>query len=910
MASVSVEAISAEERWNASLALSALERALARAPSTEASTPASTSTPAIGAHMLLMRGARVGFVRLSHVRRTLARTPPPPPGGLGCCVCGVFFVHAGWPLADEWCARTSRLARRGIDRGGRLLSSRPPCSTDCRQATACGPLKRPSTGLRQAARAADEFPVNPSARPQRATSPRTFAARRALVLPVVLLAVLFATLTVAVPADALVTEVAGAKVGLQPRSETDPFKGPAYEELEATTFANESGNAVLHGSNEYAIYWDPGHQFHHEWVTHIDTFFNELGAARIATPFADLAQYRDRSNAITPFRATFEGSYSDFAKFPAAGCTDPHPLVLPKGAKQEVTCLTDAQLREQLESFIATQKLPKGMGTVYYLLTPPGVTICLDAAATHCSDFKVSKSEEEKEERKSVSYEDSFCSYHGDINSDNAREGDGNTILYAAIPWTAGTLGRLTGYDAGARVYENAEDCQDGGWNPQKHEENREKERTLTPEEIAKREEEPEAEREAALLALNLEGPHIQEPNQEGKAESTDYTAGLTDVLVNQISEEEMNTITDPLLNAWQNAAGDEVTDMCRNFFAATAAEGEGNTGEITGSSAAQLLTEAGTLSNVSVGAGRFYINNVYSLSQHDCVGGVGLQARFTPPDPVNVNETVGFDGLESTVWLDEGKAFGASGPPTTTYATFSWNFGDGTPEAKGFALGAPPCETPWLSPCAASVFHAYQYGGKYTVTLTVTDVAGNVDSVSHEVEVVGPPAPASASSGSSNGSGSSSNGSSASGSGSSAQSSAAGPKPGVPAPVALATVARQSLHSALHRGLVVSYSVNEQVAGHFEVLLGSALAHRLHISGSAATGLPAGSPPELVIAKAILVTTKGGRSAVHIQFPKRTAARLAHEHELALMLRLVVRNAAPGVPATSTTMTSVTLGG
>jgi PKD domain len=748
--------------------------------------------------------------------------------------------------------------------------------------------------------------VNTSARPQRATSRLTLAARRGFVLALGLLASLIATLAIAGPADALVTEVAGTKVGLQPRSEADPYNDPGETEGDTTTFDNESGNAVLHGSNEYAIYWDPDRQFHHEWITHIDGFFNQLGDAAIDSPFASIAQYRDRSDAITPFRATFEGSYSDFTKFPAAGCTDPHPLIIPKGVNEEVTCLTDAQLREQLESFIATQKLPTGMGTAYYLLTPPGVTVCLDASATSCSDYKLSKTEEEHHERESASYKNSFCSYHADINSDNAREGDGSTILYAAIPWTAGTLGRLVGYDAGGRAYENAEDCQDGGWNPEKSEETREEERTLTTQEITQLGEDSEKVRDQTLLALELEGPHIEEPNQEGKAESRDYTAGLTDVLVDQISEEEMNMVTDPLLDGWQNAAGDEATDMCRNFFDSTGGQGE-STGGVTGSLIAEPLSEAGTLSNVSLGAGRFYINNVFSLSEDGCVGAVGLVPRFTPPDPVNANETVGFDGMESTVGLNEGKAFGPSGAPTETYATFSWNFGDGTPEVKGYAPGAPPCETPWLSPCAASIFHTYQYGGKYNVTLTVTDVAGNVDSISHEVTVVGPPAPGSASGSSSNGSSSSSGSSDSTGS---SGSSAAAPKPGVPAPVALASIVRQSLHNALHKGLVVSYSVNEQVAGHFEVLLSSALAHKLHISGSAATGLPAGSSPELVIAKAILVTTKGGRSAVHIQFPKRTASRLAHEHKLPLTLRLVVRNAAPGAPATSTTITSVTLGG
>ncbi len=561
------------------------------------------------------------------------------------------------------------------------------------------------------------------------------ATARGRALAVALAASLAATLfLIPAPARAVVTEVAGTKVGLQPRDGTSLGTSRA----EHATFANESGNVVLHGSNDYAIYWDPNEQFHHEWLVNLDGFFQalgEVGETPLGTVFGALGQYRDRSNATTPFRAIFKGSYSDTTKFPSAGCTDPNPLFF--GA---VTCLTDAQLREQLQSFIAAHNLPKGMSTVYFLLTPPGVTVCLDAAATHCSDYSLSAEEEAKEERESVSYEDSFCSYHGDINPDSAVEGDANTILYAAIPWTAGTLG-LEGYIPGARVYETAFDCQDGGWNSEKHEENRETERELTKEEEAALGKDTTKQREEAEKIRRLEGPHQEEPNQEGKGELGDYSPGLSDVLVNQIAEEEVNTVTDPLLGSWHNASGDEATDLCRNVFANTAGP---KGGEIAGSATANLFTEAGTLSNVMVGPGRYYINNVFNLAEGGCVGGVGLIARFTAPNPVNAGEIIGVDGMESTVSLIKGEAFGASGPPTTTYATFSWNFGDGSPEVEGYAPGAPTCEAPWLSPCAASAFHSYQYGGTYDVTLTITDVAGNKTSVTHEVTVIGPPAPGS----------------------------------------------------------------------------------------------------------------------------------------------------------------------
>jgi hypothetical protein len=64
-----------------------------------------------------------------------------------------------------------------------------------------------------------------------------------------------------------------------------------------------------------------------------------------------------------------------------------------------------------------------------------------------------------------------------------------------------------------------------------------------------------------------------------------------------------------------------------------------------------------------------------------------------------------------------------------------------------------------------------------------------------------------------------------------------------------------------------------------------------------------------VVIGKSILVTTAAGRNTVDIQFSKRTASRLGRLHGVQLMLRLVVRNADPHGPATTTVLTTVTLG-
>ena len=129
-----------------------------------------------------------------------------------------------------------------------------------------------------------------------------------------------------------------------------------------------------------------------------------------------------------------------------------------------------------------------------------------------------------------------------------------------------------------------------------------------------------------------------------------------------------------------------------------------------------------------------------------------------------------------------------------------------------------------------------------------------------------------------------------------------------LPAPTLTVKVLSRSLASVKRRGIAVRYSVNEQVAGHFEVLLSRKLAHKLKIGGASATGMPVGSEPQVVIAKALLITIKGGKSTVHIILSKRTAARLRHVKKVRLGLRLTVRNAATVNPATATLVSAFTL--
>jgi PKD domain len=711
----------------------------------------------------------------------------------------------------------------------------------------------------------------------------------------------------AAPAGAVVTTVGEITAGVQPRIGSQYVNGESPK-----TYANPNGNPVLHSTHTYAIYWDPTDHYWSEWQAAIDEYFSDAAAdSSNTTVFAVDTQYTDKSNEPAHNEQTFMGGYTDTHAYPSSKCTDPDPFAPEDQIAREFEgapgplCLTSAQVASELEAFMALHKLPKGMDNVYYVLTPPGVTICLDGGGLsgHCSDDLPSNKE---------SYENSFCSYHAAINPGSPATGSANTVVYGVIPWSAG------GYGDGDLV--NADErpgweCQDGGINPAgeggHYELEKKKELSTKEKEAAEEafENMDNKEKAKAIEVEELEGPHEQEPNQKVPCPNSDGTCdyGLSDLIINQLSLEQENIVTDPLLNAWQDEHHYENTDECRFLFGPV----------LGGSSGANLETKAGTLYDQDFNGGTYYLNDAFNLAAYrlpypgvSCIHGINLQPKFTAPSPVNSGEIVGFNGMESLITLDAAFDYSASGAPQANYATYSWNFGDGTPVVSGYAPGAPQCETPWLSPCAASVFHSYQYGGTYEVTLTVTDVGGNTASITHNVTVSGPARPEPASPGSGTG------GSSGGGSGQSSQtggSTTGTPSittPTVPAPVAAASVVPQSLRTALRKGLAVRYSVNEQVAGQFEVLLSQAVARKLGISGTIATNLPAGSPVELVIAKAILVTTKGGRSAVHIEFSKHTAARLAHVHKVALMLRLIVRNAATSNPTTTTVLSNVTLGG
>lgn len=609
----------------------------------------------------------------------------------------------------------------------------------------------------------------------------------------------------AAPASALIS----GSVGVQQRAAV-PIEPKALQ---------YHGGPVMHSSDAYVIYWDPLGNYRGDWQRLIDRYFQDVGveSGHVGDVFAVDSQYRDSAGPAAN-QSTFRGSFKDENEYPTSGCTE----------TAVYRCLTDAQIQIELKRVITSvdPPLPGATGPpVYYLLTPPGVTVCTSSpgSASACSNSS----------ELATHPHTGICGYHSALNL-----GGAGPVPYAVQPWVAGNAGFIEQQTPliTAEATEDVLACQDGS--------------------------------------------QLQEPNQlSGVNPFGGYEEGLADVIISDLSVEQSNIVVDPFFTGWyQTGSAAEQGDVCQRSFGPPPETPPTPNKE----------THAANLGNETINGDRYYVQWAFNSSGVSgsnalgCWSGVTLDAYFTAPNPVNSGDVVGFNATESNITLNARSARLEADEPYRV-PVYSWSFGDGA-TASG--------------PNAANVFHSYVYGGTYTATLTITDGGGNVGTANRTITVDGPPPPnpaAPATPATGNSSATSSSGAAAAGS-----ATGAAAKPQAPGPAATAAVSSKSLSTALRNGLVIRYSVSEQVAGRFEVLLASSIARRIGLRGAPAAGLTAGTPPQIVIAKGILVTTKGGHSTYKIKFSQTTAARLRRLRKVPLMLRLAVHN------ASSSTVTTV----
>ncbi|GAC1520269.1 MAG: hypothetical protein NVS2B6_03610 [Thermoleophilaceae bacterium] len=169
------------------------------------------------------------------------------------------------------------------------------------------------------------------------------------------------------------------------------------------------------------------------------------------------------------------------------------------------------------------------------------------------------------------------------------------------------------------------------------------------------------------------------------------------DTIINSLSHEHNETITDPLGDAWFTASGNENGDNCN-----------GNFGPQSGTAPAQY--------NQTIAGAHFDLQTEWSNVDGACVQSYDRPSFAVAPRLPRPNQSVAFDA-------------GSSDNGAGAITSYSWNFGDGS-----VATGATPT-------------HAYA-GGPATVTLTVTRSDGSASTTAQRLVELNQPvcSPASAS--------------------------------------------------------------------------------------------------------------------------------------------------------------------
>ncbi len=477
-----------------------------------------------------------------------------------------------------------------------------------------------------------------------------------------------------------------------------------------------SGGPVMASNTNYAVVWQPagyaGTPFQGGYTSGVGQFLSDLAASSGSPSVTDSvsAQYSDAQGNAAAFKSTYGGTYTDTDPLPSNGCP----------AASGHICLTDAQLQSELDSFLGAEGAPHDLAHEYFLLTPPGVASCFDASGTECSA--------------NADQNLAYCAYHSQSSAG---------YLYANIPDLAGVYGcdpYVTFCPSGMTCRYNNGPA-DGVLSAVSHEHNEsvtdpEPNNAWTDWQPGCTQYSPETcggEIGDKCNSDAFQDPHLQ-PQTSGTQE-TPYNQTLNGrhyLLQMEWSNQGHTCLGGFTANgttvnaAFTDSAGSGSTvnfDASASTSDATIAEyvWQFNDGSYPYTQTTTVETTSPTISHTFAGTG-----------VHD----VALTVMAQDGTSGATAATLDVGGSSSPV-----AAFGfspgsaAPGTPITFNATassdpnaggaitsYTWNFGDGT------------------SASGDTVTHAFTQAGAHTVTLTVTDNSGLLDSVSHTIAGAGSP--------------------------------------------------------------------------------------------------------------------------------------------------------------------------
>jgi hypothetical protein len=353
------------------------------------------------------------------------------------------------------------------------------------------------------------------------------------------------------------------------------------------------GGPVQHASKVYAIFWVPsGFYYPSNAKAEVTQYFKDVATDswKTSNVYAVSTQYcqgvatgatgcSSAGNKFASYNVSYGSSVTVTTPFPASGCTN---YTLGDGTTT-ANCLTDKQIQTEVSSVVASKGWATGLGTEFFLFTPPRVGECFDASESSCYDPEFSSG---------------FCAYHSNISSPQT--------LYAFQTWA----------DVTGCFYSSL--------------------------------------------------PDNAYPNDDG-----------ADPLLNVVSHEHNETITDPLGTAWWDSTGFENGDECAWRSLATHFNGIGDYSQ-------------------TIAGDEYMLQSEWSNRTNSCV------ETNTFPQPTGTFTTTAGGAAHSVNFTS---SVTDSDDATFRYA---WTFGDGA------------------SSTAANPSHTYASAGSKTVTLTVFDPHGD----------------------------------------------------------------------------------------------------------------------------------------------------------------------------------------
>jgi hypothetical protein len=179
--------------------------------------------------------------------------------------------------------------------------------------------------------------------------------------------------TAAGPAATSSSSAASSHAQLRHPASIVPLRDAARSRKSDQVFNNMdyNGGPVMPSNTNYMVLWSPTGlgAYPADYVPGLKQWFTDLAhdSGGVQNTDSVSAQYQDLTGAFSRYATTFGGAVLDTQPYPTSQCPVNSPVI---------ECLTDLQIQQELERFVAASNLKTDLSHEYFLLTPPHVESC------------------------------------------------------------------------------------------------------------------------------------------------------------------------------------------------------------------------------------------------------------------------------------------------------------------------------------------------------------------------------------------------------------------------------------------------------------------------------------------------------------------------------------------------------